>query len=271
MSASGQATLAAQQQALLAALWAPDTENAINLIAAYAAPMRAGGQKRLELGLRAYRAHGRELAPRALAGAYPVMAQLLDEENFGALARAFWLAQPPAAGDLGQWGEGLAGFVQRSEQLADEPYLADVARVEWAMHRAATASDAQVDTASFGLLAMRDPARITLVLAPGVALIPSMWPVVSIANAHLRQEPSLEEAGARLRAGVAEAALVWRDGLRPCVREAVPAEATLVQALLRGASLLDALAPAGALDFNAWLLPAVQQGLVTGARALAED
>jgi len=113
MSASGQATLAAQQQALLAALWEPDTENAINLIAAYAAPMRAGGQKRLELGLRAYRAHGRELAPRALAGAYPVMAQLLDEENFGALARAFWLAQPPAAGDLGQWGEGLAGFDPR--------------------------------------------------------------------------------------------------------------------------------------------------------------
>ena len=270
MSASVQVSLAAQQQALLAALWAPDTESAINFIAGHAVSMGPAGQKALELGLRAYRAHGRELAPRALAGAYPVMAQLLDEENFGALARAFWLAQPPAAGDLGQWGEGLAGFVQRSEQLADEPCLADVARVEWAMHRAATASDARVDTASFGLLTVRDPALVTLTLAPGVALIPSMWPVVSITNAHLRSEPSLEEAGARLRAGVAEAALVWRDGLRPCVREALPAEAALMQALLRGASLPDALAAAGALDFNAWLLPAVQQGLVTGARALAE-
>ena len=265
MSASGQATLAAQQQALLAALWAPDTENAINLIAAYTAPMRAGGQKRLELGLRAYRAHGRELAPRALAGAYPVMAQLLDEENFGALARAFWLAQPPALGDIAQWGAGLAEFVRHAPQLVDEPYLADVAQVEWTLHRLAFAPDAAPDLASFSLLTTQDPAALTLVLSPGALCIASPWPVVSIVNAHLSGEPPLAEAARLLRERAGETALLWRDGLRPRVRQAAPGEAAFVAALQGGASLLDALAQASALDFNAWLAPAVQSALLLGA------
>ena len=75
-------------------------------------------------------------------------------------------------------------------------------------------------------------------------------------------------AGACTRAGVAEAALVWRAGLRPRVREALVGEAAWINAHLGGCSLGAALDAAPALDFNAWLPLAVQTGLLLGARTL---
>lgn len=257
--------LAHEQQALLAALWAPDQDAALQTLSGVALPVRAGAQAHLGRAVMAYRAHGRALAPRALAAAFPVLAQLLAEENFGALARAFWLAQPPALGDMAQWGAGLAEFVRQAPQLADEPYLADVAHVEWALHRLAFVADAAPDLTSFTLLTTQDPAALTLVLSPGARCITSPWPVVSIINAHLSGEPPLAEAARLLREPTGETALLWRDGLRPRVRQAVPGEAAFVTALQSGASLPDALAQASALDFNAWLAPAVQSALLLGA------
>lgn len=257
--------LAQEQQALLVALWAPDQNAALQALGAVALPVRAGAQAHLNRAVMAYRAHGRALAPRALAAAFPVLAQLLGEENSGALARAFWQALPPALGDIAQWGAGLAEFVRQAPQLVDEPYLADVAQVEWALHRLAFAPDATPDLASFTLLTTQDPAMLTLVLSPGALCITSPWPVVSLINAHLSGEPPLAEAARLLRERTGETALLWRDGLRPRVRLAAPGEAAFVTALQSGASLPDALAQASALDFNAWLAPAVQSALLLGA------
>lgn len=257
--------LAAQQQALLAALWAPGQAAAQALLAAHV--QYAGGAP-WQRGLLAYRSHGRLLAQRALAGAYPVLAQMLDEENFGALARAFWQAHAPAAGDIALWGEALPGFIESLPALAhEEPHLADVARLEWAFHRAATAADAEPDIPSLALLAERDPARVRLQLTPGTSMHTSAWPVASIVNAHLLGEPTLREAGQRLHDRVGEAALVWRRGYKPCVREALAGEADFVRALLAGHTLQAALDAAPALDFAAWLPLAVHSGLLVAARA----
>jgi len=203
--------------------------------------------------------------------AYPVLTQLLGVESLSALARALWHAHPPLRGDLAQWGGELADFVRVSEQLATEPYLADVARVEWALHRSASAANPTPDHASFALLLQHDPAALQLRLAPGCVVVPSQWPVASIVGAHLEQTPGqhldLREVRLRLRAGVAEAAVIWRAELRPCVREAVAGEAAFVAALLDGLSLGAALDAAPTLDFNAWLAMAVQTRLLLGASA----
>jgi len=250
-------TLAEQQQALLAALLAHPAQDAIETIATHVT-------KPWARGLKAYQTNGHALAERALQAAYPVLTQLLGEDSLGDLARAFWHAQPPVYGDLARWGAGLAAFVAASEQLADEPYLADVARVEWALHHNASAADQAGDPASFSLLMQHDPAQLHMRLAPGCAVLPSAWPVVSIVNAHLEATPSLEEAGQRLRAGVTETALVWRAGWQPQVREAMAGEADLLTVLLAGRSLNAALEAAPALDFNTWLPLAVQSQLLLG-------
>jgi len=202
-----------------------------------------------------------------LTGAFPVLAQLVGAESFTALSREFWLTHPPHCGDLALWGGALAQFLQTNSQLADEPYLPDVARVEWALHVAAGAADQPADMASFALLASADPTTLSLRLASGTLVLASNYPAASITTAHLIGTPSLAEAGAMLRAGTAEHALVWRAGLRPCVRPCGAGEAKLVTALLRGASLLSALEAAPDLDFQDWLTMAVQSGLLLGSRA----
>jgi hypothetical protein len=219
-------------------------------------------------GLQAYRSNGHALAERALAAAYPVVAALLGEDNFRPLAHELWVSEPPRRGDLAQWGEAFAPFIERLPQLArEEPYLADVARVEWQLHRAATEADRAFDRASFELLAQRDPSAITLQLAPGAACVASPHPVASIVLAH-RGELPFEIAGERLRDGVAETALVWRCGLAPRVRIARAGEGEFLAALQEGRALADALQAAPQFDFGAWLAPAALGQLLLGVRPL---
>ena len=223
-------------------------------------------------GLQAYRANGQALAERALSAAFPVVAQMMGEESFAPLARYFWHQHPPQRGDMAQWGGELADFLDAAPQLADEPFFGDVARVEWALHQAAIASDAAPDLASFALLGQADD--VGLQLCPGLFLLASAYPVVSLVNAHLSDTPTLAQAFDKLQNGTPEHALVWRQGLKPCVRQSSAIEHALLQALQAHQTLERALEQAlgqgmeqsAPFDFNDWLTQSVQQGLVTGAR-----
>ena len=271
---SAVATMAQEQQALLRALMGERDDSSLWPHLQFVnAPLA-------RRGLQAYQANGLALAERALGAAYPVLAQLIGDESFAPLARHFWRRHPPSQGDMACWGDGLADFLDASSQLVDEPYLADVARVEWALHQAATAADALPDSTSFALLSSVDPAELTLTLGAGVFLLRSTYPVASIVNAHLLGEPALAEAGALLRAEAAEHALVWRQGFKPRVCTITAAEYALLAALQAGGSLEAALdsaligtatdTPDAAAEFSFenWLGRAVQDGLVTGARRL---
>lgn len=262
-------SLAAAQQALLQALYLPRQTDAMKYIAAHAQGTRAEGQNHLERGLQTYRRNGHALAQRVLVAAYPVVAELLGGESFEALSRHFWQSRAPARGDLGQWGGEFAAFLAALQDLVgEEPYLPDVARVEWALHASATAADGQADMASFALLESAEPSAFTLLLSAGAAGLASRFPVVSIVQAHLAGEPTLQEAGERLRGQVQEAALVWRQGLKPSLRHAQPGEVLFIAALQENRSLADSLAAAPEFDFNQWLVPAVQTGLLLGASTL---
>ena len=250
--------LAAQQQDLLRALFDWPADDATQLIAARA-------QNTWARGLKAYKTNGHMLAERALTAAYPVLVQLLGAESAADLARAVWHAHPPTCGDLACWGDVLPEYLAHSPQLQDEPYLADVAQVEWALHRCATAADALADFNSLTLLTTEDPDHLCLHLAPGCAALRSPWPVASIMGAHVHGAPSLADVGAELRAGVAQDALVWRSGLRPEFRQALAGEAVFVTQLREGQTLGKALGASPALDFAQWCPLAIQTRLVLGA------
>ena len=246
------------------------------LLDALASPHRAADVTFNPRGLQVYQANRAVLAERTLASTYPVTCQLIGFESFEPLARHFWQQYPPQRGDMGQWGEQLPEFLANAPQLADEPFLADVARIEWALHCAATAPDAVLDTSSFALLSATDDTQylhveVGLVTSPGMYAMASMYPVVSIINAHLHLlgQPTLEQAADLLRQGCGEQALVWRRGFKPEVRSISAAEYELITALQRGIALDTALGVAlgldPAFDFNTWLASAVQTGLVTGA------
>jgi hypothetical protein len=194
--------------------------------------------------------------------------QLLGEESFGDLARALWHAQPPTGGDVAQWGAELAGFLQASAQLQDEPYLPDVARLEWALHTCSGAADSAPGLATLALLTQHEPEQLQLALAPGTTVLRSAWPVASILGAHLDGSPTMQELAVEMRAGIAQDALVWRNRLRAQARLAQPGERDCVVVLLQGGSLAQALDASPALDFGQWLPMAVRSGLVLAASVM---
>lgn len=240
-----------------------------------------GPASRAERGLQAYAANAGALAERALAAAFPTIAQLVGEAPFAALARALWQAQPPSRGDIALWGDALPGFVAAASQLADEPYLADVARLDWAVHLAELASDPpeHEGAAVSGLqqLGSTEPSALWLQGAAGTALVVSPHPVATIWQAHRSQQADrfapVRQALAR---GAGENALVWRRGLQAQVTVLPAAHVVFTQAVLAGRSLGQALDQARdqagpAFAFEPWLLAALRQGWLAAVQARPPD
>jgi hypothetical protein len=252
--------LASQQRALLEALWAPGVAQAKDVLA----PVVEAGPL-VERGLRAYRSNGRALAVRALAAAYPAVADRLGEENFEPLARQLWLCEPPVCGDVACWGEGLPRFMEGwPELVAAEPAVADLARLEWALHRCATAEDGAQDAASLALLQQPGAEHLRVRLADGTGLQASAWPVVSLWQAHTSGAVTRDAAEHLIAERAAETALVWRDGWAPRARHTAAGEAAFLSEVLAGAALGPALDAAPDFDFNAWLPEAWRSRLLLG-------
>lgn len=187
-------------------------------------------------GLAAYRRNARALAARALAASYPSVVAELGDADFAAMAWRFWRDHPPQRGDIGEWGEALAGFL--ATHAGEASGLPQLARRDWALSRAERAADATLDAASLERLADTPPARLRLELRPGVALVDGTT-------------------------------LVWREGWRGRWQALAGAEAAFIAALLAGDDLASALqaaqdsqhAAAGqGFDFSAWLQAALRHG-----------
>ncbi len=257
---------ALRQRQLLRVLWRDADAGALQ------GQARAPGAHALRDGVAAYRGNAGAVAERALAGAFPTVAELVGADNFGALARVFWSQQPPQRGDLGEWGAALADFIAASPQLADEAYLADVARLDWQVHRATRAADGPSDAPLLEALATTAPERVQLALVPGRALLASDWPVATIWLAHRRpaEDPQrFADVKAAFAAQCRETAFVWRDGLAVCVAALDPPAAAFVQALLARRSLAAALDAAGPdFTFDRWLANALRTRQLAAIRNL---
>jgi len=264
-------TLEAQQQALLHALLSPGAQ-------AVDAPLPDGLKNFIAnnsyptsgRGLNCYKSNAHAVAERTLSAAYPVVAAILSDESMAQLARALWHSHPPQRGDLAQWGDMLASFMSSSPQLADLPWLPDMARVEWALHLADGAPDAEPDLPSLALLVEEDPDHLTLRLAPGLQVLHGRFAVVPVVLAHklpteVERRHAIEQLGDVWCPEQAERALVWRVGHQPSQAQATSeAAASFLAALLAGQALLPALERSD-LDFAAWLPGAVRNGVVIGA------
>jgi len=263
--ASGGSQDALRQQMLVRALWRDAPSGVLSGWLSDSVPPARG--------LAAYRANAGASAERALAAAFPTLEQLVGAESFAALARAFWHAHPPQRGDLAEFGETLPAFIAGSPSLADEPYLADSARLDWAVHRAEHAADPVVDPAGLERLAQHEPARLTLRLQPGTALVSSAHPIATVWHAH-RSDAADRFAPVRaaFATAAAEHALVWRDGWRARVQSIPSPDAAFTHALLEGASLAHALQTAGdGFDFEPWLLDSLRERRIAGAALIDGD
>jgi hypothetical protein len=259
---------ARRQQALLAAILEGRWSRRADL------PTRQQGAA-AERGLLAYRVNAQALAQRALAAAYPTLERMVGAEAFPGLAWAHWRAHPPTRGDLGQWGSALPDWVAAEPSLAEWPWLADSARLDWAVHVCESAADAVHDPATLGLLAEHDPGELGIDFLPGTALLDSVHPIVSLRALHAADAAAGEVDAEALRhllaAGRGEPAIVWRQGFRARVQALDAATAAFTADLLAGVSLGTALdTHAAQVDFTDWLHRALSCGWMKGVALHAD-
>ncbi|MGH8709118.1 MAG: HvfC/BufC family peptide modification chaperone, partial [Burkholderiales bacterium] len=139
-------------------------------------------------GLRVYRANVFGNWSAALGGAYPIMRVIVGTQFFERLAHDYSQVSPSTSGDLHEYGAQLAPFLDDYAHTRDLPYLPDVARLEWLVHRAYYVADAPPF----------DRSRPTEArLAPECALLESAWPLQRIWAAHQEGgEPASVDLGA---------------------------------------------------------------------------
>ncbi|EZP34798.1 DUF692 family multinuclear iron-containing protein [Janthinobacterium lividum] len=165
--------LAASQQAFAMALL--DTAATLPSFAGESVPQRYS----------LYRGNLSATWRRTLGHAYPVVLALVGEAFFGGLACAYGRQMPSDSADLNQFGERFADFLATFPPVADLPYLPDMARLEWAVHLAHYAADAQ-GLAPDALAALH-PDQLEarcFTLHPACALLASNWQVAALWWAH---------------------------------------------------------------------------------------
>lgn len=182
---------------------------------------------------------------KVLSAAYPVLRQLVGDDFFNALARAYGMAEPSQDADLNRFGATFARFLDDFPHIVDYPYLPDMARLEWALHRAHYAPDAQA--LGTGALAALTPAAFEnarYALHPACCLIASQRAVVPLWQAH--------QAGSAVDfpddMDRPSAALVARPRWKTELIPLSPAHAGALAALAAGYTMGDALDAAFALD-----------------------
>ena len=117
----------------------------------------------------------------ALADAYPAICRLVGDEFFRAAARVFVTRSPPASPVLLRYGAGFAEFLKDFPPAGDLPYLADVARLEWAWLCAYHAAEADsLDISALAGLAGDVLPGIVLEMHPSLQIVDSPYPVVTI-------------------------------------------------------------------------------------------
>jgi hypothetical protein len=123
----------------------------------------------------------------ALADTFPVLQMLVGEEFFRAMARVFVQSSPPTSPMLVRYGASFAEFVQDFAPAQTLPYLADMARLEFARVQAYHAADAQALAHEALVQAMSAPeqvAQLQFTLHPSLQVLRSAYAVVSLWAAH---------------------------------------------------------------------------------------
>lgn len=126
---------------------------------------------------------------RVLAMIYPVCQQVLGEDCFNTLARDYAWYPKSNAPDLNAYGQFftdlLAKQIQHHVTLQDYPYLADLAKLEWAWHQALfAADDPEFTPQSLPILIEQYQGELIPQTSHSLYLITTPWPVYTLWQKH---------------------------------------------------------------------------------------
>jgi hypothetical protein len=122
---------------------------------------------------------------KTLRAVYPVVERLVGARFFDGAVNRYMREHPSASGDLNQFGEYLADFLETWPAAQALPYLADVARLEWLFEESFHAADAaRLNPADLGAVAPDRQPLLTFALHPACRLLVSAYPIHRIWQAN---------------------------------------------------------------------------------------
>ncbi|MFI4985949.1 MAG: putative DNA-binding domain-containing protein [Alphaproteobacteria bacterium] len=194
---------------------------------------------------------------------FPAVLRLVDERFFAYAAHEFLTSHPPEHACLADYGAAFSRFLASFPPCRELAYLADVAELEWLMHRAAQADAPALSVQALHGIAAKDTQHLVLQLHPALGLIASPWPIDRIWRAN---RPGSEGSEA-IDLGAGGAWLeVRRSGADVVMRALSGASFAFRQALQAGARLdaaaEAALAEDASFDLAAALARLFGDGLV---------
>jgi len=205
-----------------------------------------------------------------LARAYPAVARHLGGEAFKAAARGFIQARPPRLPQLSAYGDGFADWLDRTAAPAAAGWAGDLARLEWAAHRALFAPEAPpLDPSALGTLPAERYGEIVFDLHPSLAVVRSLWPIEDLwrAEGPLEAPPVPRETPASV--------LVLRARYVVTVETLGSGDAALLAAVGDGAALAEAAVRAAEaapdLDLQRLLFAHLTRGSFGAARLPGVD
>ena len=126
---------------------------------------------------------------KALCLTYPAVQRLVGVDFFEAAAQLFIVRHPPRAAYLNCYGGEFPDFLRDLPAAAVVAYLADVARLEWAVHCAIHAPDIKpLELAALAAVKLVDQGRVSLSAHPSVHLLRVDYPVDVIWRAVLADD-----------------------------------------------------------------------------------
>ncbi len=171
---------------------------------------------------------------RALEANFPAVRHLLGDTYYSGLARDFAQRHPPSSPLLFRYGEVFAAYLSAQDDLAEYPYLADVARLEQLWRLAYHAADAGVLHPTELNLPPEQLMSLRLEPHPATAILASPYAVHAIFTANRREGGFVDDPGRP------ESVLVTRPQLDVLVTPLSPAHAVFLSALVASNSLADA-------------------------------
>lgn len=167
----------------------------------------------------------------AIAEGFPVVNKLVGDEFFRFMARQYVAANPPDSPLLFCYGQSFPKFVAGFTAAESVPYLADIARLEWARRESYHAADALARDASclaeFGADAFP---LLVFDLIPSTRIVESRFPVQSIWEVNVGTgNTEMPDSG--------EDVLVARPEMEIEMRRLPPGGARFINALLDGTEL----------------------------------
>ncbi len=173
----------------------------------------------------------------ALKQSFPAVTRIVGDEFMSAMARIYVAAEPPSSPILLHYGAGLASFIEGFEPASTVPYLADVARMEWAWHESYHAREtSKLKPSSLSGLAPQEFEHVMFTPHSSLRLVASAYPALSI------WEMNVDDAEPRpIDLTQTESAIFLRPHAEVEARVVSASSFAFLQGLIRGQTVTQAL------------------------------